>query len=220
MTVQESVRRRLDEPVERFWSDEDIDDWCLEAAYEVARRTETLQAMVELQVTAGTLEVSLPANLLRIHQILWQTHSPGFVRVLPYVAPHSFNRHWRPGDPWCYTAWGSPPVVRLDRAPLVDSAFYLAYYRMPSSLSDIPYGWEDVIVDYCEYQALRKDADPRHAEAKATFETKLLQMIDTTRAWTDQSGRVAMDGREFFFVPIIQLGPGWDQAQWDVDVWS
>lgn len=220
MTIPDQVRRRLDEPSERFWADEDIDDWCLEGAYEIARRTETLQDLIQLSVPAGTLEVALPADLLRIHLILWSTPAPGFVRFLPYVAPYSFRRDWRPGEPWCYTAWGTPPNLRFDRATTRDSYVYVAYYRTPVDLSDVPAGWEDLLVDYCEYQALRKDADPRHAEAKAFFETKLMQMVDTTRTWTDQAGNIDPTGLEFYFVPIIPTGPGWDFAQWDQDVWS
>lgn len=218
MATVASVRRRLDESVERFWSDTELQDWLDEGAAEIARRTETLQTIAGIPVTAGDSEFNMPADLLRAHVVLWQTRS-GFFRQLRFQDLNRFPLWQTTGDPLHFTIWGFPPVMRVWPTPSRDSLIYVLYYATGES---IPVGWDDVLLDYCEYRALRKDNDPRWTDARALFENKVSAMIDNTQRWTDQAGSVLdQEYVEFPFDPIfVANGGAWDVDAWDDGVWG
>ena len=48
-----------------------------------------------------------------------------------------------------------------------------------------------MVYDYCMYRALRRDADPRWQEAKATYEEKIIALTNTSRTYQDQAGTFA-----------------------------
>ena len=58
---------------------------------------------------------------------------------------------------------------------------------------DIQSGWEELVENYCEFRAKRRDADPTWQEAKALYEEKLSQMMALTRRLTDQAGFIVND---------------------------
>jgi hypothetical protein len=113
--------------------------------------------------------------------------------------------------PQLFVVWGFPPGIAANTvAPNASTNAYWAiqifpvpaqpgtltvnYYRQPKALTgsdndvlEIPAGWEDILVSYCEYVALRIDKDPYWQSAKQEFEEKLEDMIDKTRLWHDQS---------------------------------
>lgn len=68
------------------------------------------------------------------------------------------------------------------------------YYRVPKALTgsdsdvvELPGGWEDVLVWYCQYIGLLKDKDPTWQEAKKNYEDELDLMIQRTAVLHDQS---------------------------------
>lgn len=120
--------------------------------------------------------------------------------------------------PQLFTMWGFPPNLRIVTYPTPSQAgaFRVFYYRLPHSpfldytdpddiveLTDfnaqilaqleLPEGWHDAALDYAEYMALRKDADPRWQEAKALFEENVQELHDTAIRWTDQAGMISSD---------------------------
>lgn len=203
LSMRTKVRRRLDESTARFWTDADLNEWINEGAREVARRAETLQATTNISSVADTQQYSLPSNVFRVHRVEF-TRDPSRSTALEYRDFNTMDSIWwgshymSPGDPYWYTMWGFPPTLAMIVYPTppdsIADAFKVYYYRMPATASadgdsvEIPSGWDDIILDYCEYSAFRKDADPRWSDAKALFEAKMQNMVDTTRRWTDQAG--------------------------------
>jgi hypothetical protein len=197
------VRRRLDETNVRFWKDEDLTDWINEGAREVARRAEVLQHTTSINAVANLQQYSLPNDTFRVHRVEWSRDGNAST-ALEYRDFNSMDSIWwsqqrtSTGDPYWYTMWGFPPQLNLIVYPTPDTdilaAFKVFYYRLPglaltdTQVVEVPAGWDDVILDYCEFSAMRKDADPRWQEAKALFEDKLGHMVDSTRRWTDASG--------------------------------
>lgn len=207
-TLQTNVRRRLDESTAAFWADADLTQWINEAARDIARRSETLQASTTINSVAGTQEYTLPTNALRIYRVEYRPDGATATQTIPleYRDFNSMDSVWWSrqavdrGTPYCFTMWGFPPTLTLVLFPLpatsVTAAIKVYYYRLPAAASsgsdtvDVPEGWFDLIEDYCEFSALRKDRDPRWQEARSLYEEKLQHFIETTRRWTDQNDSI------------------------------
>lgn len=206
------VRVRLDEATTTFWTDPQIRGWILEGLRDVSRRSETLQQPTTITVAAGIQDYTLPSDCIRIYRVEWQASGSSSVYTLEYGDLNSMDSAWGTAQkltqsfPQTFTLWGFPPTLSIKLWPIPSQAGTLNayYYRLPADLStsgaqdnvvvDIPEGWWDCVVDYAEYMALRKDRDPRWAEAKGLYEQKLEQMIDITRRWTDQSDAIQYRG--------------------------
>lgn len=213
MSGLSKLRRRLNDSG-LFWPDAELQEWLDEGAAEIARRTETLQTIGAVSVPPGTGEVPLPPDLLRLHLVLIQTR-PGYARRLNYVDGVASQRN---SSPLLFTVWGTPPQLTVWPTPVENEQLYCLYYQTGQNP---PTGWDDILVDYAEYHALRKDRDPRWSESRALFESKINHMIDTTRRWTDAAGQIVEDiSGEFPFVSPIAAGEGWDVARWDEGHWQ
>lgn len=90
-------------------------------------------------------------------------------------------------------------VLQIYPVPSQGGTLQIFYYRQPTRLTDptanfaeyqIPLdcieGWDDLIVDFAEYKALQKARNPEWQARKQEYEEKVQQMVDVTRAWTDQ----------------------------------
>jgi Family of unknown function (DUF6682) len=203
VNLRTRVRSRIDETTATYWQDSELTAWINEAAREVARRSENLQTTSLISSVANQQEYTLPADMFRVHRVEFARTSSQVV-PLEYRDFNNMDSIWwssqriTPGDPYWYTMWGFPPACTLIVYPTpsdsIANAFKVFYYRLPATASadsdpvEIPAGWDDVIVDYCEYSALRKDGDSRWQEAKGIFEDKMNHMVDSTRRWTDAAG--------------------------------
>jgi hypothetical protein len=106
------------------------------------------------------------------------------------------NQQWPASYPLYYTLWKVPPTMTILVYPVPSQAGALTvyYYQQitpavaTTDLIDVLSGWEDVVHDYACYRALRKDADPRWQEFKATYDEKVIVMVDSTRTFQDQAG--------------------------------
>ncbi len=208
LEIRTKVRRRLDEAAARFWEDDDLDDWINEGTRDLARRAEVLQTTSTINSVVDQQQYALPTNVLRVHRVEWSRtgtfDSTSQITALEFRPFNSMDSVWwsaqtsTTGDPYWYTMWGYPPALNLILYPVPDvsvsSGIKVYYYRSPTAATadgdtvDVLGGWDDLIVDYCEFSALRKDADPRWQEAKALFEEKTQHLIETSRHWTDQAG--------------------------------
>lgn len=212
-TVRTRVRVRIDEPSARFWADTDLNQWINEASRDIARRTETLQDVAYIDSVSGTQQYTLTSSTLRVYRVEWSRNGvPTGSTIMPleYKDFGSMDSVWwtaqrtSRGDPFWYTLWGFPPSLGLAVYPTPDvtvtQAFKVFYYRLPitaasdSDLVEVTDGWKDLIDDYCEFSALRKDSDPRWQDAKQLYEQKLELMLDSTRRWTDQSDSIQGGG--------------------------
>lgn len=205
------VRARLDEASAAFWTDEELLRWINEATRDIARRAEVLQTTATVTVVAGTNEYTLPTNVARIYRVNWIPDGSSTEYPLEYQDFNSMDSAgwtWTnaQGYPAVFTLWGYTPSLKIVLYPSPSAAgeIKLWYYKYPtelatdgsalSSLVDIPNGWNDIVVSYCEAMALRKDANPRWEEARTLYENDLAEMMDRSRRWTDQAGAMQSNG--------------------------
>jgi hypothetical protein len=213
--MRSDVRTHLDEATASFWTDAQLNSFINDALRDIARRTETLQKIATIAVTAGTRNYTMPTDIVRCHRIEFDP-GPGSGPLYPLEARQFFELDsiWGVTQtqtrafPDYYALFGFPPSLQIYLYPVPAQVGNLNvfYYRLPavaasdSDVLDIVEGWWDLITLFAEYQALRKDADPRFAEAKDVYEGKLGEMIDATRKWHDQAGMITT-GRTWL--------PGW-----------
>ncbi len=202
-SLRTDVRQRLDETTQRFWSDQELNRWIEEGARDLARRAELLQDRFTIATTTGTQEYTMPTDLFRAHRAEW---TPDGVNIYPLEqrSVQEMDVVWgtqrltQSSYPNYWSLWGFPPQLKVLLFPVPSQTGTLTiwYYRAPTQTSqdtdpvDVPTGWEDLIAQYCEYIALRKDADPRWKDAKELYEQNLGDMIDVTRRWVDATGLI------------------------------
>lgn len=209
--VLADVRSRLDEATGRQWQNEEIRRWINDALRDVARRAEVLQSTETIGVATDIQEYTLPSNIIRVNRVEWRPDGEDSVYPLNYQDFHNMDSVWAAsqemsvGHPIFYTMWGYPPSLKivLYPKPSLSGTLKVFFYSLPDDLAldgsdsektiDLPAGWEDMIALYCEFVALRKDADPRWTEAKSLYEETLGDMMDLTRRWTDQAGAIATE---------------------------
>lgn len=208
VTLRTRCRQRLDETTARFWADADLNVWINEGARDIARRAEVLMATSTINTVANTQQYALPSTTLRVYRVEWSRDGATGTSVVPleYRDFNSMDGVWwsaqktSKGDPSCYTMWGFPPSLNLVLYPTPDvsvtAGINIYYYRLPTAAAadgdtvEVPEGWSDLILDYAEYSAWRKDGNPAWQESKGLYEQKLLTLIDHSRRWTDQADSI------------------------------
>lgn len=205
--VRTKVRDRLDESTATFWTDAQLNRWINDGMREVARLTETLQTTSDIAVTASDGTYTAPTDALRIYRAEFKPTGQSNVYPLEYRDFNTMDEVWwssqttTTGTPALFTMWGFVPslTIQLYPVPSVAGTLKVFYYKLPTAVSadndtiECPAGWEDLIVDYAEYNALRKDRDPRWQEAKGLFEQHVDQCTALTRRWSDQVGSWGVD---------------------------
>lgn len=219
-----ALRERLDEATATAWTDVQLRRWVNEAVNDIARRTETIQVTANLDVDAGDQDHTLPATTLRVYRAEYIEDNNQKVYPLEWVDFNAADSVWwvdqatTDGRPRIYTLWGYPPnlQIKLYPVPSVNGTLRVHYYSAPTALAtdgtaastnlSVPEGYTDLVLDYAEYKALRRDRDPRWQEAKAEYEQHLEQMTDMTRRWSDQASSISLAG---YGLPDWLVG-GWD----------
>lgn len=215
-----AIRARLGETssTNSAWTDVELRGWLNEAVRDIARRTESVQNTTDVAFSAGTQEVTLAANILRVHAAEWKegTFDPatGDTAIYPleYRDFHTMDAVWwtqqavTSSTPALFTLWGYPPALKLVLypKPYVAGEVRLHYYEVPTDLATdgtaastaltIPEGWIDLAYEYVTYLALRRDRDPRWREAKEEYVEKMEDMLVQTRRWSDQGGVITPQG--------------------------
>lgn len=206
-TALSRVRDHLNEATAREWSDAQLTQFINEGVRDVARRAEVLQTKADVSVTAGTQEYTIPTDALRVTRCEYTPTGSSSIYPLEYRDFNAADQIWwtsratSRGTPVLYTLFGYPPSIKttLYPTPSQDGKLSVYYYKLPALISTgsetlgVPEGWEDLVVYYAEYMALRRDADPRWQEAFQLYEAKLQDMMILTRRWTDQAGVVVSD---------------------------
>lgn len=207
-----SVRERLDEPTERFWTDIELRRWINEAARDIARRTETLQEVDPVTIVAGTQQYTLAADILRVHRAEFKATGDNNVYPMEYMDYQAMDSLWftsktiTPGNPRVFTLWGFTPNQNMLLYPTPSRAGVMSIYgfRLPieratatnadaAAIIELPEGWEDLVVEYVLYQAWLKDGNPNWQAAKQLYDEKLDAMYQMTRRWSDQAGMITSD---------------------------
>lgn len=205
------ARSRLDETFARLWTEQDLRAWINEGARDIARRTEALEDRETIPAVLSQSEYTISSSAIRVHRVEFTPTSENTIRLEYMDIKNMDNYGWhdraRTQDrPWIYSIWGSGRTLKLITfpAPAVAGDFTVWYYRLPTALSEtgttqsashveIPQGWDDILLDYVEFRALRKDRDPRWVEAKAMYDENSGAMYDATRRWVDESGLIMPD---------------------------
>ena len=203
-TAQTYVRSLLDEPNTQFWSQAELANWINEGCADAARRVEWKRTTAFVATTALTQTYVMPTDVYRIYRCEWVpnpntgqvTYTVEFRGYMEMDQIWGINQQWPASYPLYYTLWKVPPAMNMIIYPVPSQAGTLNvyYYQQitpavaPTDPIDALEGWEDVIYDYAAYRALRKDADPRWQEFKATYEDKLTAQLNATRTFQDQAG--------------------------------
>lgn len=213
-----NVRERLDEATETHWTDTEIRRWINEGAKDLTRRTESLQDTSDIPAVVGTQQYALPTDVIRLYRVEYSATGEELIYTLEYRDFNDADAVWwthqatSQSTPFLFTMWGFPPSLNMVVYPKPSAAgsFKVFYYRLPVVLAldgaddaltvEVPQGWEDTIVDYAEYVALRKDRDQRWQEAKSLYEEHVGTLFDLSRRWTDQTGQ---------FTPHAPMVPTW-----------
>lgn len=204
------IRNRLDESAARQWTDAQIRAWVNEATKDIARKTEALEdrATIAAVISPVTAEYALAASTIRVHRVEFKATANNLTIPLDYADVKNMDgfgwsqRTLAQNQPYAYTIWGSGATLKLvvHPAPSAAGNFTVWYYRLPVELAEdgsddsdpveLPAAWDDILLDYVEYRALRKDRDPRWVEAKALYDENLSTMYDNTRRWADEAGAI------------------------------
>lgn len=215
-TFLTAIRERLDETTANQFSDVFLRRLVNEGAKDIARKTESLEDTDTIAATISpvTSQYSIATDVIRVHNVEFHTTGDSTIkRMLEFVDIRNMeafgwsNRGLTANYPQYYTVWGATRALTLNvfPAPSVAGTFTLYVYKLPAELAtadnsaaatnvDIPQGWDDILLDYMEFRALRQDRDPRWAEAKAIYDENLSTMFDNTRRWVDQAGLITPNG--------------------------
>lgn len=202
------ARVRLNESTARQWTDTNLRQWINEGARDIARKTESLEDRDTVAAVVGTAEYTLDTDVIRIHRVEFTPTGEDTIRLEYVDIKDMDNFGWRQRTlrqdrPYVYSVWGSGRALKLIVHPVPATAgnFTIWVYRTPAVLAEstttdaathveIPQNWDDILLDYIEYRALRMDRDQRWVEAKAIYDENAAQMYDNTRRWVDQGGMI------------------------------
>lgn len=215
----------MDEDTASQWSQQNLRRWFNDGLRDLARTTRHWKSTHSVTLTASVAEYTLPSNILAIEHCYYDD---GTLKT-PLVARHyeqgdqiwGSHRDVNNGRPAFFTTWGYAPSMKLRLYPVPSTTNHTARLltailptEMPLSGSDvsevdIPPAWVDLLVDYAEYCALRRDRDPRHQEALQAYAGKRDQLINA-------NDYLAIN-RELVPDPMAGLVPLWhveDASEW------
>jgi len=198
-TVAQLITRvregRLDEPLTSGsqWTPANMLAYINEAIKDIARVTRHFKTQVTVPVSANVNTYILVASILEI-ELVYFIPTADTTRVIPLRGAHmeALDQQWgehqniSSGYPAIYTVYGSSPTLemRLYPVPSMAGALRIHCAVFPAELTTdadtlaIPAGWEDVVEEYVEYMALRKDRDQRFQVAFGMYQQKLEALVD------------------------------------------
>lgn len=188
----------------------DLVTWINDGARDIARRTETLEAVDAIAWTAGNATQAVPTDLVRAHRCEFVDSSGLNTYLVELFAKQELDQVWgilhtqQSSYPSYGYLYGFQPntVLGLFQVPAQNGTINLEYYRYPAAMAadndpcEIVNGWEDLIVDYVEIQVLKRDRDPLWAPSKQLYDEKIAEMTEKTRNWHDQAGVITVGNRQ------------------------
>jgi hypothetical protein len=216
------LRERLDEDTATFWSDARLDTWINEGVTDLARRAETVLISAQNNaVMAGINVVLVPTDVLRIYRVEYESVSGTDIKALEYRDFNNMDEVWwesqesSMGEPWCYTTKGYPPVLQivLYPTPSENANLRIHYYSTPlAAVTDttplaVQAGWEDLVLDYAEFRALRTDRNPEWQTAFQIYEANVVRLMERSRRFVEAAGQIQ--------TPVSGNVPAWlAQGEW------
>ena len=215
-TALTQLRYLIDEPSAAFWSNAELTTYINEGCKDVARRAETKLTTKKITLPKATIpkqNFTLPTDVYRMHRVEFYplTTATTLMYTLEYRGLMEMdqiwgiNKKWPASYPLYYTMWKNPPKLLMITYPVCQTPghFIVYYYQhvvvatTTTSTVDILAGYEDIILDYAAYRALRKDNNPMWKTHQQIYESKLMALVDRTRTFQDQgnffsTGQVAL----------------------------
>jgi hypothetical protein len=191
--LENQVRAMLDEPVAAQWTQLNLRIWMNEGIRDLARSTRHFKSTYAQSLTAGVAEYTMPESVITVEHCYYDDGA----RKMPLWARHyeQMDQIWGERQdnagawPQWFTTWGYAPNLKLRLYPVPSITGHTARLLtatipsdMPLSGSDttavdVPPAWVDLISDYAEMKALRRDRDPRWQEALEAYTGKRDAMI-------------------------------------------
>lgn len=213
MTQGEAVtrlRHRLEEATASMWTDAMLRRWLQEGAKDLARYTESLEDKATISVSAGTAEYSGPADTVKVVSCQFTATGATVKTPLEYLDVDNAEGIFYTGSqgtPMAFTLWKPAPnmAIRLYPTPSLAGSLTVWYRRLPAELDvdstsddatalDFPDAWLELLLDYAEARALRRDRDPRWSEAQALYQQGREEMLIRTQRHADQPGAIYASG--------------------------
>jgi hypothetical protein len=200
------LRDRLDEETATFWTDARLNTWINEGVTDLSRRAETVLVSAQFNpVIPGVNIVPCPPDLLRIYRVEWESANSDDIKALEYRDFNNMDEVWwesqesSMGEPWTYTTKGYPPQLSIVLYPTPsDSAnLRIHYYSTPiETVNDnaplpVQAGWEDLVVDYAEFRALRTDRNPEWQTAFQLYEANVVRLMERSRRYVEAAGQIS-----------------------------
>lgn len=228
MTQGEAVtrlRQRLEESTASMWTDPMLRRWLYEGAKDLARYTESIEDKTTIPVSSGTAEYSGPTNVVKIASILFTATGSTLNNPLEYldvdVAQGVFYTG-STGTPRAFTLWKPAPnmAIRLYPTPSLAGTLTVWYRRLPTALAfddtsgdataiDFPEAWLELILDYAEARALRRDRDPRWTESQGLYQQGREEMLIRTQRHADAPGAIYSTGAASAVAALEAYDSGW-----------
>ena len=189
-----SLRERLDETTAAQWTDVQLRRWLNEGIRDIARRTRHYMDTDTIAVSADDGEYTVTADVLHIMAVYFTPTGDSRMIRLEARSWEGMDNIWADQQniassyPALFTTYGYSPTLTLKLFPVpsTDGSLTLHIARLPAALDvatgagniDVIEGWLEVVYDYAEYMALRKDRDPRWQESMQMYEQKLQNLIE------------------------------------------
>lgn len=213
-TALEDVRARLNESTQNYYQTTDLTNWINEGCNDIARRAQCLETQTSVPIVAGVKTIMMPYNLYRLHRVEFiptgsiNTYPQEIRGVNEMDSIWGINQNIQSYYPSYVFVYGAPPSMTITLFPVpAESGNVNIFYARTSRAAvnttdylDIPEGWADAVVVYCEYIAKRKNADPSWQASYEDYKDKLNSLIENTATWHDQMG---------FITTGRQMVPAW-----------
>lgn len=215
-------RSVLDEPSARFWTNQEITDWLNDGARDLARKAEDLLVFdTSMQILPSVNTYPLQLDIIRIHRAEFVPINSTQTYPVRASSQDEMDQIWGTYqlNPASYPSWfvtkGYPggagtSLFQIQFYPVPSQAgnVNLYYYKVPARMGnpdldstqlartiDLPEGWDDLLISYVEWRALRKTRDPRWQEAYQIYNEQLDYFLNITRFYHDQQQVISTASR-------------------------
>lgn len=185
--------------VQRLFGDEsgaqittnDIVDWANLAQLDIARKTEALADVVEINSVAGQRKYLLPENFLKLRRVSYDGRLLDAVSMEEVDDTDRFSQEGGTGEPKVYFLWGREIFLHPTPSQNGVENIDLYYVRSPAELTvgelnaipELPPAYHEDIVRYCLARAKELDEeDDTAVHIMSEYELRLAQSKD--EAWS------------------------------------
>lgn len=216
------IRSVIDEPTARFWTNAELTNWVNDGARDMARRAEDLITFdTSIVIVANTAVYALPPDVIRIHRCEFVPVNSTQTYPVRASSQDEMDQIWGTyqANPASYPSWfvtrgypggggSSSFKIQFYPVPSQPGTMNLYYYKLPLRIGnpdmdlsqltvnvDCPEGWDDLIIQYVEWRALRKTRDPRWQDSYQMYNENFDYLLNVTRFYHDQQQVISTASR-------------------------